>query len=423
MSDDSRQPAASRLPSSANASRKKPHWLGWTLLTVAALVVVYATVIRPMSRSGRTSRYGAGGAPMPVTAEPARQVDLAVRLPALGTVTPLSTVTIHSRVDGELQKIYFQEGQLVTAGASLADIDPRPFQVQKMQAEAQLAHDQALLTNARVDLDRYQALLAQDSVAKQQVDTQAALVSQYEAAIKIDQAQIESAALQLTYAHITAPIAGRIGLRLVDQGNMVHAGDANGIAVITQLSPMSVLFSIPQNAVREVLQRFAAGAVMEVDAFDADGRTVLAQGRLANIDNQIDPTTGTVKLRADFANADGSLFPNQFVNVQIVVDHLTGATVVPTGAVQRGSVGNYVYVVAADHTVSVRTVETGPSEHGLIAITKGLKPGEVVVEDGVDKLREGSAVDIITRSADSAAAAPVAAHGHRSKDGSAPASH
>ena len=376
------------------------HWLGWTILVVVVLAVAYAAVIRPLFLSSASARAGAGGRPLPVSAEPARKADLNVRIVALGTVTPVSTVTVRSRVDGQLQKILFKEGQEVEAGAPLVEVDPRPFEVQKQQTEAQLAKDNALLTNARLDFERFTTLLAQDSVAKQQVDTQAALVRQYEASVKLDQAQIDTASLQLAYAHITAPIAGRVGLRLVDLGNMIHASDANGIVVITQLRPITVVFAIPQDALPAVLKRFQSGEPMVVEAFDRDGRTLLATGRLVTIDNQIDPTTGTVKLRAEFPNTDEMLFPNQFVNVQLISALIQGATVVPTAAVQRGTAGTYVYLVTdkdGQKTASVRVVETGPSERGVIEITKGLAPGDVVVVDGVDKLREGSAVDLISQ--------------------------
>ncbi len=378
------------------------HWLGWTILVVIVLAVAYVAVIRPLFLSKASERVGAGGRPLPVTAEPARKADLNVRIVALGTVTPVSTVTVRSRVDGQLQKIFFKEGQEIEANAPLVEIDPRPFEVQKQQTEAQLAKDNALLVNARLDFERFTTLLAQDSVAKQQVDTQAALVRQFEASVKLDQAQIDTAALQLAYAHITAPIAGRVGLRLVDLGNMIHASDANGIAVITQLRPITVVFSIPQDALPGVLKRFQTGEPMVVEAFDRDGRTLLASGRLVTIDNQIDPTTGTVKLRAEFPNTDEMLFPNQFVNVQLIAAQIQGATVVPTAAVQRGTAGTYVYLVTdkdGQKTASVRVVETGPSERGMIDITKGLAPGDDVVVDGVDKLREGSAVDLISQAA------------------------
>jgi multidrug efflux system membrane fusion protein len=326
-------------------------------------------------------------------------------------------------VDGELQKIFFMEGTNVEAGSPLADLDPRPFEVQKLQSEAQLAKDNALLDDTRLDLVRYQTLLAQDSVAKQQVDSQAALVRQYEAAIKLDQAQVASAALQLAYSHITAPITGRIGLRTVDQGNIVHVADATGIAVITQLHPITVLFAIPQDAVPKVMTRFKTGEPMTVEAYDRDGRALLATGRLVTIDNQIDPSTGTVKLRAEFPNTDETLFPNQFVNVQLIADQIQGATVVPTAAIQRSTTATYVYIVADQKTASVRPVETGPSEHGMIVVSKGLVPGDVVVVDGVDKLREGSTVELVSRTAGATgapASGPDKPAGKRGREGSQP---
>ena len=387
-------------PVTSPASPRRPHW--WLRIALGALVLLigYAVFVRPFLRTSGTSRAGAGARIVPVTAEPARQADLNVRIVALGTVTPVSTVTVRSRVDGQLQKIFFEEGHAVAAGAPLVEIDPRPFEVQKQQTEAQLAKDAALLENARLDLERFNALLAQDSVAKQQVDTQAALVRQYEAALKLDQALIDTAALQLAYAHITAPISGRVGLRLVDLGNMIHASDTTGIAVITQLRPITVLFAIPQDALPKVLKRFKADEAMAVEAFDRDGRSLLATGRLATIDNQIDPATGTVKLRAEFPNTDETLFPNQFVNVQLLAEQLPGVTVVPSAAVQRGAAGTFVYVVTdrdGTRTAAVRPVETGPTERGTIAIVKGLAPGEIVVVDGVDKLREGATVELISR--------------------------
>jgi multidrug efflux system membrane fusion protein len=393
------------------------------LIVAAVLVLGYAAVVRPLTRSAGTARARPGFGAVPVTAEPARKAELSVRIVALGTVTPVYTVTVHSRVDGELQKIFFMEGTNVEAGSPLADLDPRPFEVQKLQSEAQLAKDNALLDDTRLDLVRYQTLLAQDSVAKQQVDSQAALVRQYEAAIKLDQAQVASAALQLAYSHITAPITGRIGLRTVDQGNIVHVADATGIAVITQLHPITVLFAIPQDAVPKVMTRFKTGEPMTVEAYDRDGRALLATGRLVTIDNQIDPSTGTVKLRAEFPNTDETLFPNQFVNVQLIADQIQGATVVPTAAIQRSTTATYVYIVADQKTASVRPVETGPSEHGMIVVSKGLVPGDVVVVDGVDKLREGSTVELVSRTAGATgapASGPDKPAGKRGREGSQP---
>ena len=435
MSQNPPNPAASPVPPS-NAFRPPARtfsWGWWLLIIGLMLLFAYFVFVRPfLGRAGPAA--GPGGAAwagrggpgaVPVTAEAARKADLNVRIVALGTVTPVSTVTVRSRVDGELQKLFIEEGKTVAAGTPLAEIDPRPFEVQKMQAEAQLAKDSALLENARVDLKRFQTLLDQDSVAGQQVDTQAALVHQYEAAIKVDQAQVESASLQLAYAHIVSPIAGRIGLRFVDQGNMVHPSDANGLAVITQLKPITVLFAIPQDSVPMVMKQYKTGEPMIVEAYDRDGRTLLASGKLVTVDNQIDPTTGTVKLRAEFPNTDETLFPNQFVNVQLIAETIQGATLVPTAAVQRGTVGTFVYLVADQKTVSVRPVETGPSEKRSIVITKGLAPGEVVVVDGVDKLREGSTVELISRDPATPAAAPAARKwdksGKKPADGTGPA--
>jgi len=383
-------------------SSRRGHWLIWLAIGIIALLVSYAVFVRPFLRTAGPVRGGAGGRAVPVTAEPARKADLNVRILALGTVVPLNTVTVRSRVDGQLQKIFFDEGREVEAGTVLAEIDPRPFEAQKQQAEASLAKDAALLENARIDLERFSTLLTQDSISKQQVDAQQSLVRQYEAALKLDQAQVDTASLQLTYAHIAAPISGRTGLRLVDAGNMVHASDTGGLVVITQLRPISVVFSIPQDALPKVLKRFKSDVPMAIEAFDRDGRTLLATGKLVTIDNQIDPSTGTVKLRAEFANDDEMLFANQFVNVQLIAEQIEGATVVSSSAVQRGAAGAFVYIVANQEekkTVSLHPVETGPSEHGVVAITKGIAPGDLVVVDGVDKLREGSTVELISRSA------------------------
>jgi multidrug efflux system membrane fusion protein len=333
----------------------------------------------------------------PVLADVATKKDVNIFLNGLGTVTPLRTVTVRSRVDGELIKLHFTEGQTVKEGDLLAEIDARPFQVQLMQAEGQMARDQALLANARIDLERYQTLFKQDSIAKQQVDTQAALVRQYEGAVRTDQSQIESAKLQLTYSRVTAPISGRLGLRQVDQGNVVRAGDANGLVVITQLQPVAVVFTIPQDSLPAVLKRLS-GEKPPVEAWDRENKSKLASGTLITVDNQIDPTTGTVKLKAQFPNTDGSLFSNQFVNVRMLVDTRKDATVVPAAAVQRGAQGMFVYVVRDDSTVTVRPVKVGPTDGPVTAIEAGMQPGERVVTDGVDRLREGAKIELAQRS-------------------------
>ena len=349
----------------------------------------------PTAGAGATKggMRGAGG-PTPVVAAAATQSDVDVIVNGLGTVTPLRTVTVRSRVDGELVKVTFQEGQLVKAGELLAEIDQRAFQVQLAQAQGALARDRALLENARLDLERYKTLFAQDSIAKQQVDTQASLVRQYEGAVAVDVSQVDNAKLQLAYSRITAPIAGRIGLRLVDPGNIVRAGDTNGLVVITQLQPVAVLYTVPQDLLPTVMKRLQSGETIPVEAWDREQKAKLAQGTLASADNQVDPQTGTVKLKAQFPNDDSALFPQQFVNVRMKLDTLRDAIIVPSAAVQRGAQGMFVYVVQQDKTVALRTVKLGPLDGQRQAIAEGLQPGEMVVTDGVDRLRPGAQVEV-----------------------------
>ena len=350
----------------------------------------------PAAAAGATKggARGAQGGPTPVVATAATQGDIDVIVNGLGTVTPLRTVTVKTRVDGELVRVLFEEGQLVKEGQLLAEIDPRPFQVQLQQAEGQLARDRALLENARIDLERYQTLFQQDSIAKQQVDTQASLVRQYDGAIRVDVSQVDNARLQLAYSRISAPISGRLGLRLVDPGNIVRAGDANGIVVITQLQPISVLYTVPQDLLPALMKRLQSGDEIAVEAWDREQKAKLADGALASADNQVDPQTGTVKLKARFANADRGLFPQQFVNVRMRLDTLHDTVIVPPAAVQRGAQGMFVYVVQPDHTAALRTVKLGPADGQRQSIADGLKPGDLVVTDGTDRLRPGAPVEV-----------------------------
>lgn len=350
--------------------------------------------------SARASAAFGGGSATAVKSAPVRvvpvvtaivaQKDMDVFINGLGTVTAFKTVTIRSRVEGELINVAFTEGQMVKEGDLLAEIDRRPFDVQLQQAEGQLARDEATLKAADFTLKRYQPLIASKSISPQQVDEQRALVQQMEGAIQSDQAAIENARLQLKYCHIIAPISGRIGLRLVDQGNIVRANDPVGLAVITQLQPIALIFTIPQDDIVRVQKPLVAGRELAVDAYDRDFKTKLASGKLAAVDNQVDATTGTVRLKAVFDNEESLLFPNQFVNARLLVDTRRDAVVVPSAAVQRGQNGVYVYAVKADETVEVRNVTVGLVEGAETLILSGLKPGDIVVTDGVDKLQSGT---------------------------------
>ncbi len=356
---------------------------------------------------------------LPVVATASRKGSIDVYLNALGTVTPRNVVTVKPRVDGQLLRVAFSEGQLVKAGDLLAEIDPRPFTVQLTQAIGQMAKDQALLKNAQLDLERYQTLLAQDSISKQQVDTQAALVRQYEGGVQSDQGAVDSAKLQLTYARVTAPISGRVGLRMIDPGNVVHASDPNGLVVIAQLQPITVVFPVPEDNVPRVLKRLQDGETVPVEAWDRDGKVKLATGKLLTVDNQIDTATGTVKLKAEFANDNAALFPNQFVNVRMLLTTLADAILIPSAAIQRGAPGTFVYAVKDDKSVSVTPVKLGPVQGETTAIASGLAPGVLVVVDGADKLREGAKVELIARDAQPPAAVP--AGGRRGGRGERPA--
>ena len=332
----------------------------------------------------------------PVFVSPAHKGDMNVYLTGLGSVTPLNSVTVRSRVDGQLMAVHFREGQNVTKGSLLAVIDPRPFQVLLTQAEGQMARDREQLNNARMDLDRYRTLWKQDSIPRQQMDTQEALVRQYEGSVKVDQGQIDSAKLQLTYSRITAPISGRIGLRLVDPGNMVHATDTGGLLTIIQVQPIAVQFPLPEDSLPQVLHKMKGGR-LAVEVFDREMKLKLASGELTTVDNQIDPTTGTVKLKALFANRESELFPNQFVNARLLVDVKKDAIIVPSAAIQKNPQGTFAFVLNQDKTVTMKQIKAGISQGGETCVTEGLKIGEQVVVDGAERLRDGSKVEVKER--------------------------
>ena len=362
-------------------------------LRVALVLIIFVAVIAYLTlHNGSKAARPTTPTPIPVVTANAKAGDQPIYLTGLGSVVGYKTVALRTRVDGELMRVAVREGQMVSAGDLIAEIDPRPFQVQLEQAEGQKDRDVALLENAKIDAERYRILYSQDSIPKQQLDTQIALVKQDEATVKADQAAIDNAKLQLTYTRITSPINGRIGLRQVDPGNMVHAVDQTGLAVITQLQPIAVIFSIPQDNVSQVMKQLRAGRRLLVEAWDRDLKNKISTGSLLTIDNQADVTTGTVRFKATFANDDNALFPNQFVNARLLVDVKRGAVLVPVAAIQRGPETTFVFVVNKDDTVETRNVVAGTIEAGMASIDRGLSPGETVVIEGVDKLQHGAKV-------------------------------
>jgi membrane fusion protein, multidrug efflux system len=378
---------------------------------VLALLVVALLVVRGLHHRREAAgpqRFGrdrgafaartAENGPVSVAVARAALGDIVVNVPALGTVTPLQVVTVKSQISGYLKRIDFTEGEQVRAGQLLAQIDPRPYQAALDQAKGNLARDSAQLAGAELDFRRYQSLIKQDAVSQQQLDDQKFLVTQYKGAVEADKAALAAASVNLTYCHIVSPITGRVGLRQVDAGNYVTPGDANGIVVVTQIEPISVIFPVAEDYIDGIQKRLASGAKLEVKAYDRTGTTLLATGRLLTLDNEIDPTTGTVKLRAQFANKDHVLFPNQFVNVNLIENVIEHQLVIPTAAVRRGAPNgvpsSFVFLVRPNHTVSVRVVKLGITEGNDVQVMSGLSAGDLVVTEGADRLRDGARVEL-----------------------------
>jgi len=372
-------------------------WLVVVLLAGAGAWYLWSKAgVTPSATTSAAAKDGKkrASASVPVVAVKVRKGNIGVYINGLGSVTPLYTVMVKSRVDGQLMAVHFQEGDIVHKGDLLVEIDPRPFQVALEQAEGQMARDQATLANARVDLDRYTKLVATEAIPEQQLATQKATVDQYVGVLKSDQGQIDASKLNLVYCAIKAEITGRVGLRLVDPGNIVHATDTNAMLVITQIQPISVIFTVAEDDLPVVLRKIAAGQHLQAEAWDRGNTTKIATGTLATVDNQIDPTTGSLRLRATFDNSDNQLFPNQFVNVRLLVEEKGGVTLVNRAVIQRTTSSVYAYVVKDDHTVTVRQLTEGVTEGENTQVTSGLDPGDVAVMTGVDKLQEGTAVSV-----------------------------
>ena len=383
-------------PSIGSSTTAKPRSRRRLVLTSFLVLLCLAAVVW-WTRQGSGPQQGGGGrngAPMSIVPEVVGKGDIGINLNALGTVTSLATVTVRTQISGYLMRVVFKEGDEVKKGDLLAEIDSRPYEATLAQAKGQLARDEAMLKGAQVDLTRYQGLAAQNAVPHQTLDTQIALVAQDQGTVEADKAAVKSAEVNLQYTRIVSPLDGRVGLRQVDQGNYVTPGDANGLVVITQLQPISVLFTVPEDNLQAISKRIQSGAVLPATALDRSGANTIADGTLQTFDSQIDQTTGTIKLRAQFPNEDRALFPNQFVNIRLLLDTHKDVTTISTAGVQRGVPGTFVYLISDDSTVSVRPVQLGITDDDRVEVLSGLKPGERVVIDGADKLRDGAKIII-----------------------------
>jgi membrane fusion protein, multidrug efflux system len=391
------------------------------IVVVLLVLVLLAWLLTPKSGTRPPGGRFASGGPMPVVAAKVKSGDMPIDLIGLGAVTPIATVTVQSQIAGQIMKISFKEGQTVKQGDPLILIDPRPYEVALAQAQGALVRDKALLDNAHIDLNRYQTLWSQDSIAEQQLATQKSLVVQDEGNVKTDQAQIDTQKLNLVYCHITSPITGRVGLQQINVGNYVTPSEPNGLVVITQMKPITVVFTLAEDSIPQLMKQLHAGTTLTATAYDRTNTHVLATGQLQSVDSQIDSTTGTIKLKAIFPNTDETLFPQQFVNVVLLIDTLHNATLVPQSAIQRGAPGTYVYVVNTDNTVNVRKVTLGPGDPNNITITAGLKVGESVVIDGADKLKDGAKIMLPQPKAPGAAGSATqhgqGQHRHRQQNG------